>query len=189
MIESKGLSVKQQELFDELTILQKKTAIGVLGGLSNVKAYRQAGGKSKTVESAYASVSEILRNPKVKAFMESVMQDQVNATIMERDEALKRLTRVGRFTVEEKDLDEVASRDESDILKVKLSSSAESIKQIRAMQGWDLARKHEAKETEAEKPELDSMELARSVLFILHQANADKESNDQMAEKQILKLA
>ena len=171
MIESKGLSVKQKELFDELTILQKKTASGVLGGLSNVKAYRRAGGKSKTAESAYASVSKILRKPKVKAFMDSVMQDQVNATIMERDEALKHLTRVGRFSVEEKNLDELASRDELNVLKVKLHSSTEAIKQLRAMQGWDAAHKVEnvASEGNTANP-LDSRELARSVLFMIQEA-------------------
>ena len=59
------LTEYQKALFDDLTKLQQKFALGIVKGLSQIDAYKQAGGKAKKDETASACASEILTNPKV----------------------------------------------------------------------------------------------------------------------------
>jgi len=96
-----ALTEEQERLFDELTPLQKRLCTEVLSGLnkSNRQAYYAAGGKAKTDETADACVSEILNNPKVSAFMDSVRKGEVNAAIMTREEALERLSLIARTKI------------------------------------------------------------------------------------------
>lgn len=90
------MTPEQQILFDRLTELQKRTATGVLAGMSQRQAYYAAGGKAKNDLSADATVSEILSNPNVKAFMDSMSRQAVSDAIMTREEALKTLSLIGR---------------------------------------------------------------------------------------------
>ena len=61
MTETNELSLEQKGLFRNLTRLQQKTTIGVLGGLSQTEAYRQAGGGAKTDKAATTcSISNVI---------------------------------------------------------------------------------------------------------------------------------
>lgn len=90
------MTPEQQELFDQLTQLQQRTATGVLAGMTQRAAYYAAGGKADTDESADSSCSQILSNIKVKAFMDSMKRQAISDAIMSRDEAMSILTQLAR---------------------------------------------------------------------------------------------
>lgn len=90
------MTPEQQALFDNLTQLQQRVATNVLAGMSQRIAYFQAGGSAKTDLSADATVSELLSNPNVKAFMDSMKVQAVNDAIMGREEMLARLSLYAR---------------------------------------------------------------------------------------------
>ena len=90
------MNAEQQELFDNLTELQQRTATGVLAGMSNRAAYYAAGGTAKSDESADSAVSTMLSNVKVKSFMDSMKTQAVSDAIMTREEAMRILTTLGR---------------------------------------------------------------------------------------------
>lgn len=96
------LTEEQEILGAGLTKLQRLTAIHYASGtMSQREAYRAAGGRAKTDNTADASVSEILCNPKVKAFYESLIKQVESDSIMSREECLERLTRIGRSSVKD----------------------------------------------------------------------------------------
>lgn len=90
------MTPEQKALFDELTELQQRVATGVLAGMSQRAAYVQAGGKGATETVIDSSASEIMRNPQVKAFMDSMKVQAVNDAIMGREEMLARLSLYAR---------------------------------------------------------------------------------------------
>ncbi|HCU0244473.1 TPA: terminase small subunit [Morganella morganii] len=96
-----ALTDEQKVLFDALTKLQQKFVLGIVKGMNQTDAYRKAGYKATTDESAYSSSSEILRNLKVKSFLESMNEAAVSDAIMTRQEALGRLSAIGRASVSE----------------------------------------------------------------------------------------
>lgn len=91
------MTPEQQELFDQLTALQQRTATGVLAGMSQRAAYYAAGGTAKSDTSADATVCVMLRDAKVKSFMDSMKLQAVSDAIMSRQEMLERLSLFGRF--------------------------------------------------------------------------------------------
>ncbi|HFU0689549.1 TPA: terminase small subunit [Morganella morganii] len=99
--EKPALTDEQKVLFDALTKLQQKFALGIIKGLSQIDAYKQAGYKAKADGTAHACASEILRNPKVKSFLDAMNQVAVSDAIMTRQEALERLSAIGRASVSE----------------------------------------------------------------------------------------
>jgi len=90
---------EQKELFDKLTPLQQKVAVNVISGMSNIDAYVEAGGKSETRESGEASVSRMLRDVKVKAFVDSMKKEAVKCAVMSRQEMLERLSNLSRVNM------------------------------------------------------------------------------------------
>ncbi len=95
---SKKLTAEQQQLFDVLTPLQKKFVTWLLKGKNQTDAYKKAGGKAKSGGERKAAHS-IATNCDVQAFLQSVQQDAVSDAIMTREEALKRLTSLGRSSL------------------------------------------------------------------------------------------
>lgn len=95
------MNAEQQKLFDNLTQLQQRTATNVLAGMSQRAAYVQAGGKGKTETVIDSGASEILRNPQVKAFMDSMKVQAVSDAIMGREEMLARLSLYARKGVKD----------------------------------------------------------------------------------------
>ena len=86
------MTPEQQALSDALTKLQRGVVLGVVAGKSQRQAYRDAGGKAKTDASADAVVSEMLSDPKVDAFYQSLIDQAANSSVMTREQALERLT-------------------------------------------------------------------------------------------------
>lgn len=95
------MSPEQQSLFDQLTQLQQRVATNVLAGMSQRAAYVQAGGSGKTETVIDSGASEILRNPQVKAFMDSMKMQAVSDAIMSREEMATRLTLFARKGVKD----------------------------------------------------------------------------------------
>jgi len=87
---------EQKSLFDKMTQLQQRVATNVLAGMSQRQAYFAAGGSAKTDESADATCSEILSNPTVVEFMDSMKLQAVSDAIMTREEMLERLSLFAR---------------------------------------------------------------------------------------------
>lgn len=67
-----GLTDHQKELFEKLTKLQKGVATATLEGKEPGEAHRLAGGKCNNEEQRYHLGDQILRNPNVKLFLDSV---------------------------------------------------------------------------------------------------------------------
>ena len=162
MKQTKGLTPEQQTLFDSLTRLQQGTCIGVLAGMSGTESHKRVGGKAKTSRSAESASSTMLRNVVVKAFLDSVRDHRLIDTIMTRDEALRKLTELGRITVPD------MVGDNKEIVRIKIGVVIESIKQIRAMQGWDAAEKHVLTNKAGEDVLPDAHELVRRMLFLIN---------------------
>lgn len=95
------LTDEQKVLFDALTKQQQQFALGILKGLNQIDAYKQAGYKAKNENAASVSASQIFGNLKVKAFLDSVNEAAISSAIMTREEALERLSSIGRSSVSE----------------------------------------------------------------------------------------
>lgn len=90
------MTPEQLILFDNLTSLQQRIATNVLAGMTQRQAYYAADGSAKSDTAADTSASEIMNNPKVKAFMDSMKVQAVSDAIMTKEEMLARLTRIAR---------------------------------------------------------------------------------------------
>lgn len=95
----KPMTDAQRALFDQLTVLQQRTAINVLSGMSQRDAYKAAGGKAKSEAAADQVACVMLRNIKVKAFMDSMLGEAVSDAVMSRQEAMERLTSLARISL------------------------------------------------------------------------------------------
>lgn len=127
-MEQVQLTQEQKELASKLTNLQRKYIIELVKpNTTQRQAYLKAGGKAKTETAQNQSASEILSNPNVKAFYESLINEKTKKSIMTRDEALIVLAEI----INDK---ENSPRDRTG-----------AIKQFSTMQGWDSATKHEIK--------------------------------------------
>lgn len=93
------MTPEQEELFDELTQLQQRVAINVLAGMSQRQAYYEAGGTATNDNSADATVSELLSNLKVKAFMDAMKEEAISKAVMSRQEAMERLSALARTSL------------------------------------------------------------------------------------------
>lgn len=105
---SKKLTEEQQHLFDALTALQKRFVTWVLKGKNQTDAYRKSGGKAKG-DNLRKAAHQLATNIDVEAFLKSVQQEAVSNAIMTREEALRRLTAMGRAKIT--DLVEFSERD------------------------------------------------------------------------------
>ena len=90
------MTPEQKTLFDQLTELQQRTAINVLAGMTQRAGYYAAGGTAKNDESADATVSALLSNIKVRAFMDAMKEAAVSEAVMTRTEAMEKLSALAR---------------------------------------------------------------------------------------------
>lgn len=95
---SKKLTAEQQRLFDVLTPLQKRFSLAIIKGKNQTEAYRKAGGKAKG-DNLRKAAHVIATNCDVQAFIKSVQGEIIDEAIMTRDEALKRLSKMGRASI------------------------------------------------------------------------------------------
>ncbi|EPB9884036.1 terminase small subunit [Yersinia enterocolitica] len=92
------LTEEQKALFDALTQLQKKFVTQILKGKNQTDAYRKAGGKAKG-DNLRKAAHQIATNIDVEAFLKSVQHETVNEAIMTYEEAMERLTLMGRTSI------------------------------------------------------------------------------------------
>jgi len=90
------MTPEQKFLFDQLTHLQQGVATNWLAGMTQRQAYRLAGGSAEDDAVADSSASEILSNPKVKAFTDAMKDEAVSEAVMSRKEALEKLSSLAR---------------------------------------------------------------------------------------------
>lgn len=91
------MTPEQTALFDTLTPLQRRVCTQLLKpGMSQRQAYYAGGGSAKTDRTADACAAELLANPKVRAFMDSMQKTAVSSAIMEKEEAMALLTEMAR---------------------------------------------------------------------------------------------
>jgi phage terminase small subunit len=94
------LTPEQEILFSKLTRLQKGVATYTLKGKKPAQAHKLAGGSCKNEENRHKLASEILTNPDVKAFMDSmeksIIEEAKTDAVMSREEILERLSLMGR---------------------------------------------------------------------------------------------
>lgn len=90
------MTPEQKYLFDQLTQLQQRVATNVLSGMSQRQAYIVGGGSAESENSMDATSSELLSNPKVVAFMDSMKDEAVSEAIMTRKEAMEKLSVLAR---------------------------------------------------------------------------------------------
>lgn len=95
------MTPEQKSLFDKLTQLQQRVGTNVLAGMSQRQAYYAAGGKASNDVSADSTVYELLSNPQVVAFMDSMKVQAVSDAIMSREEMLARLSLFARKGVKD----------------------------------------------------------------------------------------
>lgn len=88
------MTKEQKALFDKLKPLQREIALNSLSGMNDIDSYKNSKGKAKAENTMRASVSEILTNPNVTAFLDSVKASAVNSAIMTREEMLESLTKL-----------------------------------------------------------------------------------------------
>lgn len=121
------LTPEQQELADKLTNLQRGVVLGVVAGKSQRQAYRDAGGRAKTDLSADATVSELLSNPNVRAFYNSLIANVAEKAIWTREDSLRTLAEIA------------SGGDENG----KTSDRVAAVKELNAMGGWNSPQKLE----------------------------------------------
>ncbi|CRX96908.1 terminase small subunit [Yersinia enterocolitica] len=92
------LTEEQKALFDALTQLQKKFVTHILKGKNQLEAYSKAGGKAKG-DSRRAAASRMYANVNVSSFLKSVQHETVNEAIMTFEEAMERLSVMGRTSI------------------------------------------------------------------------------------------
>lgn len=146
--QEKAMSKEQLTLYSKLTKLQKALCIGILSGMTKRGAYKQAGGKARTNASMDESISVILKNVGVKAFMDSMYAQQLSETIMGRDEALQILSGITRAPLAQS------------------KTRIQAVRQLARMEGWEAAQKFdihgnvtvtEVPMTEAQRAALDKV--------------------------------
>ncbi|GAA0334545.1 terminase small subunit [Morganella psychrotolerans] len=95
------LTDEQRVLFDALTKQQQQFALGILKGLNQTDAYKQAGYKVKTDAAARSQSSRMLTFANVKSFLSAMSTSALSDAVMTRQEALERLSAIGRASVSE----------------------------------------------------------------------------------------
>lgn len=146
--QEKAMSKEQLQLYSKLTKLQKGICLGILSGMPKRAAYKQAGGKAKAMATVDVSVSEILKNPSVRAFMDSMYAQQLSEVIMDRNEALQILSGITRAPLAQS------------------KTRIQAVRQLAKMEGWEAAQKFdlngtitvtEVPMTEAQRAALDKV--------------------------------
>lgn len=94
-----SMSEEQAVMLAALAPLQRKVALNVISGMSNIDSYYAGGGDAKNKASAEATVSVMLRNAKVKEFIDSMTKEAVNQAVMSRQEMLERLSNLARVNM------------------------------------------------------------------------------------------
>lgn len=122
--QSRGMTPKQQELFEKLTTLQKRVCNNILNGMTRPQAYKEAGGRANG-NAVNNVVSVMMMNVHVKAFMDEMYSYDMNQTVMTREEAMEIMSGFARAP------------------GVNHRVRIQATERLAKMQGWDAAQKHD----------------------------------------------
>lgn len=92
------MTPEQLTLYEAMTPLQQRLCSTLIDNpnLSQRQAYYAAGGTAKSDDSADSSVSTMLSDVRVKAFMDSIRTQAISKKIMDREEAMEILSALSR---------------------------------------------------------------------------------------------
>jgi len=93
------LTKEQKDMLNAMTPLRRGMALNTLLGMKPAEAHKQAGGTCNNEENRHRLASEILTNPSVKAFLESVNEDIADETKVDAAYVLKRLQEMQELDV------------------------------------------------------------------------------------------
>lgn len=97
MAEFRVMTPAQRVLFKKMTPFQQRLAPAILSGLKYLEAYRIAQPSIKGSDAAArVTAHRTMHSKKVVAFMDAMQGDIVSEAIMEREEALERLSTLAR---------------------------------------------------------------------------------------------
>jgi hypothetical protein len=92
------LTKEQQTLFDKLTKLQKGVALNTINGMKPAAAHKAAKGICKQESNRVFLALQILKNPQVKAFLDSINkpleEKAISKAIASRQDLLEHLTSI-----------------------------------------------------------------------------------------------
>ncbi|AFM54847.1 putative phage terminase, small subunit [Marinomonas phage P12026] len=134
------MTKEQKALFDALTPLQQKVCINIVSGMSNIDAFMLANKKIKDRVTGEASVSRMLRDVKVRAFIDSMKAAAVSSAVMSRERMLELHTKIadiGNAAIDQMSLEELTEH------KAALDIKLKAMNQLADLAGYKAASKHE----------------------------------------------
>lgn len=151
---------EQRALFDKLTSLQKRVVMNKIEGMNDIDAYMAAGGEATSKASAYSSVSTLLSNVKVKAFIRSIDDVYYASSITTRNEMALRLSAVSNTAIkdilniktesrmmvdpETGEVEEIQTNKNESLneYKIKTQSQLTAYKQLALLMGYEKPQSH-----------------------------------------------
>lgn len=134
------MTKEQKKLFDALTPLQQKVCTNIISGMSNIDAFMSANKKIKDRVTGEASVSRMLRDVKVKVFIDSMKAAAVSSAVMSRERMLELHTKIadiGNAAIDRMSLEELTEHKSALDIKLK------AMNQLADLAGYKAASKHE----------------------------------------------
>lgn len=134
------MTKEQKKLFDALTPLQQKVCTNIVSGMSNIDAFMSANKKIKDRVTGEASVSRMLRDVKVKVFIDSMKAAAVSSAVMSRERMLELHTKIadiGNAAIDRMSLEELTEHKSALDIKLK------AMNQLADLAGYKAASKHE----------------------------------------------
>lgn len=134
------MSENQKALFDNLTTLQQEISLNSFSGMNDIDSYKNSSGKAEKENAMSASVSEILSNPKVVAFLDSMKAVAVSDAIMSREEMMETLTAISKVDLSR--LDKL-SPEAMEGLESSFGVKLKAMNQLADLGGYKSASKHD----------------------------------------------
>ena len=143
------MNKEQKELFDKLTTLQQEISLNSFSGMNDIDSYKASSGKAVKENTMAASVSEILINPNVVAFLDSMKTKVINSAVMSRERMMELLTLFSE--IDPNDLKNLSPTMLVD-LKPGFDVKLKSMKQLADLAGYEAPKKIEVDVTEELTP-------------------------------------
>lgn len=138
------MNEEQTKLFEKLTPLQKEIALNSISGMNDIDSYKASSGKAKSENTMKASVSQILTNLNVKAFIKSMANHIVNPAVMSRQEMIEKLSELSRVDVSDISTSTLEFLTEyKGGYDIKLKAVQTSMKQLAELAGYEAPKQIE----------------------------------------------
>lgn len=131
---------EQKALFDKLTKLQRRMALNDIVGMKPAENHKEAGGVCKNEGNRAKLASEILNNPDVLAFLDSMKAAAVSDAVMSREKMMERHTKIiniGAASLDGMSLEKLTEH------KAALDIQLKAMNQLADLAGYKAAQKHD----------------------------------------------